>query len=171
MFELLAIEPEVASGRGSIVPRDVRWDIEFRNVTFAYESGREVLRDVSFRVEPGESVALFGPTGAGKTTVTRLVHRFYDPTAGAVLIGGHDLRQVDEILFLDLDQPQAPRRIFVEQRLDERRLAGAARAGEEHVVRRFSVDELARVLLHALDLLVNAAQIGKLDPVHVTYGL
>jgi len=95
VFELLAIKPDIVSAPGAIVPCDVRWDIEFRNVSFAYEPGKDVLRNIDLRIEPGESIALFGATGAGKTTTTRLVNRFYDPTGGAVLIGGYDLKQVD----------------------------------------------------------------------------
>ena len=68
--------------------------IEFRDVSFGYQAGQEVLREVSFAVEPGQTVALVGPTGAGKSTIINLVARFYDPTAGEVLVDGHDLRHV-----------------------------------------------------------------------------
>ena len=69
--------------------------IEFRNVTFAYEGsseGRDALRDVTFRVEPGQTVAIVGQTGSGKSTITRLVNRIYDVTAGSILIDGVDVR-------------------------------------------------------------------------------
>lgn len=69
--------------------------IEFRDVTFAYEGsaeGREALRDVSFRVEPGQTVAIVGQTGSGKSTITRLVNRIYDVTSGSILIDGVDVR-------------------------------------------------------------------------------
>ena len=68
--------------------------IEFRNVSFAYEPDRPVLKDVSFTVQPGETLALVGPTGSGKTSITSLLHRFYDVDAGQILIGGHDVRDV-----------------------------------------------------------------------------
>jgi ATP-binding cassette subfamily B protein len=68
--------------------------IEFRDVSFGYQAGQEVLREISFVVEPGQTVALVGPTGAGKSTIINLVARFYDPTAGQVLVDGHDLRHV-----------------------------------------------------------------------------
>jgi ATP-binding cassette subfamily B protein len=68
--------------------------IEFRDVSFGYQAGQEVLREVSFAAEPGQTVALVGPTGAGKSTIINLVARFYDPTIGQVLVDGHDLRHV-----------------------------------------------------------------------------
>ncbi len=69
--------------------------IEFDRVTFAYEPGRPVLHDVSFFVEPGQTVALVGPTGAGKTTIANLVPRFYDATGGTVSVDGRDVREVE----------------------------------------------------------------------------
>ena len=68
--------------------------VEFVNVSFAYEEGEEILHEVSFTVQPGETIALVGPTGAGKTTIVNLISRFYDVTAGRVLIDGIDLREV-----------------------------------------------------------------------------
>lgn len=69
--------------------------IEFRNVTFAYPSGRVALDDVSFTIEPGESLALVGANGAGKSTVIKLLCRFYDVTSGQILVNGVDLRELD----------------------------------------------------------------------------
>lgn len=66
--------------------------IEFQNVTFTYRHGRTVLRDVSFTIEPGETVAIMGPTGSGKTTLVDLLTRFYDVTGGAILLDGVDVR-------------------------------------------------------------------------------
>jgi ATP-binding cassette subfamily B protein len=70
--------------------------IEFRNVRFAYVPGQPVLEDVSFRVEPGQTVALVGPTGSGKSSTMALLRRFYDVTGGAVLVGGHDVRRISQ---------------------------------------------------------------------------
>ena len=69
--------------------------IEFDNVSFAYKEGDWVLRDVSFRIEPGETIAVVGHTGAGKTTLISLLLRFYDVQKGAVRIGGVDVRRFD----------------------------------------------------------------------------
>jgi ATP-binding cassette subfamily B protein len=73
------------------LPR-ISGDIAFKNVTFSYGEARPVLQDVSFHVAPGQTVAFVGPSGAGKTTITNLVPRFYDPQSGAVLIDGIDVR-------------------------------------------------------------------------------
>ena len=68
--------------------------VQFDDVQFAYEGRSPVLDSVSFSIQAGECVALVGPTGAGKTTIVNLLHRFYDPTAGRVLIDGHDLKSI-----------------------------------------------------------------------------
>ncbi len=73
---------------------EIKGSVEFKNVTFAYEKGKNVLNNVSFKVEPGERIALVGPTGAGKSTIVSLISRFYDVTDGAVLIDGNDVSKV-----------------------------------------------------------------------------
>ena len=75
---------------------DMDGSVEFRNVTFGYRRGQPVLRKVSFKVNPGETVALVGPTGSGKTSSMALVHRFYDVWDGQVLVGGRDVRDVTQ---------------------------------------------------------------------------
>jgi len=68
-------------------------DVEFRNVHFEYKKGQPVLRDLRFRARPGQTVAIVGSSGAGKSTIANLLMRFYDPTSGQVLVDGHDLRR------------------------------------------------------------------------------
>src|SRR5690606_3525130 len=72
-------------------------DIEFRGVCFSYEAqpGRSALHDLSFKVAPGETVAIVGPSGAGKTTIFSLLLRYYDPQAGSVLVDGTNIRETD----------------------------------------------------------------------------
>ena len=70
--------------------------MEFRNVTFGYRPNLPVLKNVSFRVNPGETVALVGPTGSGKSSSMALVHRFYDVWSGQVVVGGHDVRDLTQ---------------------------------------------------------------------------
>jgi len=94
IFEVLDTVPEIQDAEDAVELEDVRGEVEFQHVTHEYEPGIPVLKDFSLRVEPGETIALVGPTGAGKTTVTSLVVRFYDAMEGKILIDGHDIRQV-----------------------------------------------------------------------------
>lgn len=92
--ELLGTEPEVAEAPDAIELPPIEGRIELVDVTFGYEPESPVLHDLSLTVEPGETMAVVGPTGAGKSTVAKLVTRFYDPDQGSVRIDGHDLRSV-----------------------------------------------------------------------------
>jgi ATP-binding cassette subfamily B protein len=95
IFELLDERSEVTDRPGAPDLPPVRGEIELENVRFGYGPERpNVLDDVSMRIDPGETVALVGQTGAGKSTVVRLLPRFYDPDEGRVLIDGHDIREV-----------------------------------------------------------------------------
>lgn len=94
VFEVLGEDAEAKDEQHAIELTEVRGEIEFRNVSFAYESDRETLRNISFHVSPGETVALVGPTGAGKTTIVQLLSRFYDGDSGQLLIDGHDSKAI-----------------------------------------------------------------------------
>lgn len=88
---LLAIAPKIVDGSQALQLTGAP-DIEFRNVSFSYETDTPVLRNVSFRIQPGRVLGVIGHTGSGKTTLTRLLLRLHDPTQGAVALNGHDIR-------------------------------------------------------------------------------
>ncbi len=94
IFHYLDLKPEIEERPNALVPPPARGEIRFENVSFGYVPGRLALDGIDFAAHPGQLVALVGPSGAGKTTVTYLVPRFYDPTAGRITIGGHDVRDV-----------------------------------------------------------------------------
>jgi len=94
IFEVLDVPVTIRNAADADPLDDNDGSIVFEDVTFGYEPGRPILDGVSLRVAPGETVALVGPTGSGKTSITALVHRFYDVWEGRVLIGGRDVRQV-----------------------------------------------------------------------------
>jgi ATP-binding cassette subfamily B protein len=95
VFEVLDSEPEVRDIAAPIQLEPVRGAVSFENVTFAYDGVRQVLRGVSFDVQPGELIGLVGGSGGGKSTVVNLIARFYDATGGVVRIDGHDIRMLD----------------------------------------------------------------------------
>lgn len=94
IFEVLDREPEVKDKPNAITLRDIKGHIKFENVTFGYDPEKPVLMNLSFEVKPGERVAIVGPTGSGKSTLIKLIPRFYDPTSGRILIDGIDIRDV-----------------------------------------------------------------------------
>lgn len=94
MFELLAVSADVRDEPGALDLQIQQGEVEFRNVRFSYRPDREILKNVSFKVPAGKSVAIVGSSGAGKSTISRLLFRFYDAQAGAILIDGQDIRHV-----------------------------------------------------------------------------
>ena len=93
--DILDIKPQIYDLEESAKMSKIKGSVEFRNVTFGYEDGTIVLDNVSFKVKPGETVALVGETGAGKTTIVNLISRFYDPGEGVVLIDDRDIREAE----------------------------------------------------------------------------
>ncbi len=94
IFETLDTVPDVQEADKPIKLGRIKGHVQMRHVSFAYEPSETVLRDINFEAQPGQIVALVGPSGGGKTTLVHLIPRFYDPVAGQVLIDGHDLRDV-----------------------------------------------------------------------------
>src|SRR6185312_5470985 len=96
MFDLLDVEQEVVD-RPDARPLAVReGKVEFRDVHFAYDPSRPILKGISFEVPAGRTVAIVGPSGAGKSTISRLLFRFYDIQSGSILIDGQDIRDVTQ---------------------------------------------------------------------------
>ena len=96
IFEVIDVPVEIRDKSNAIVLDDIDGSIEFENVTFGYFPDQPILKDINFKVNPGETVALVGPTGSGKTSTTSLVHRFYDVWEGSVKVGAHDVRDVTQ---------------------------------------------------------------------------
>lgn len=95
VFSMFDEEDEIIENKGSIPCNAEGKDIEFKNVSFKYDNNIYALKDVSFKVKAGSTVAFVGPSGAGKTTMAHLIPRFYDVTDGAILIGGVDIKEYD----------------------------------------------------------------------------
>ncbi|MDP2710849.1 MAG: ABC transporter ATP-binding protein [Solirubrobacteraceae bacterium] len=99
IFDLLDEQPDLVDAPDALELGRLRGEVELRDVGFSYGAGDDeawALQDLSLKVPPGQTVALVGATGAGKSTIAKLVARFYDPTSGAVLVDGHDLRTVTQ---------------------------------------------------------------------------
>src|SRR5579872_673245 len=93
VMEIMTVPPDVAD-RAGVSAAALRGHVQYEDVTFGYERGCPVLKNISFEARPGEVVAIVGPTGAGKTTLVNLLIRFFDPWSGTVRIDGHDLRDL-----------------------------------------------------------------------------
>jgi ATP-binding cassette subfamily B multidrug efflux pump len=95
IFQLLDTTSKLPVAPKPLGPQSVRGILEFNNVTFGYDSANPVIHNLSLKVEPGETVAIVGATGSGKSTLVNLLERMYDPDQGAILLEGHDIRELD----------------------------------------------------------------------------
>lgn len=94
IFKMMDIEPEIEDSPDAYELPLVKGNVTFDNVSFGYEEGQTIFEDLNFEVETGETIALVGPTGAGKSTITNMISRFYDVRDGAILVDGIDIRDV-----------------------------------------------------------------------------
>lgn len=94
IFEMMEIQPEIEDAEDAFEMPPVKGEVIFRNVTFGYEEGQPIFENLNFHVKPGETIALVGPTGAGKSTIINLISRFYDIQDGVILVDGIDIRDV-----------------------------------------------------------------------------
>ena len=143
IYNILDEEPEPADPPGTPELERAEGRIEFEDVFFAYEAGRPVLKGVSLVIEPGQTVALVGATGAGKTTIANLIPRFYDVTAGSVRVDGRDVREVSRAslraeIATVLQEPFLFSGTIAEN-------IGYGRAGDEMAATREEIEEAARV--------------------------
>jgi ABC-type multidrug transport system fused ATPase/permease subunit len=147
VFEIIDAAPDIKDRPHATTLKNVRGEIEFRNVSFEYEAGRPVLSNLNISVKPGQVIAISGMTGAGKTTMASLLLRFYDPTSGAILLDGHDLRDmklewVRQQVSVVLQEP-----ILFSTTIAENigfGLAGATQEQIEEAARRAQADEFIR---------------------------
>jgi ABC-type multidrug transport system fused ATPase/permease subunit len=157
IFGLLDEQPELVDAADAKPLPPIRGELEFRDVSFRYGSdddGAWALRDIDLQVAPGQTLALVGETGAGKSTFAKLVARFYDPTNGAVLVDGHDLRSVTAHS-LRSQMGMVPQEGFLFSGTVRDNIAfGAPGAGEEQIrdaARAVGADEFIMALEHGYD--------------------
>ena len=100
VYEILDTQPIIQNPSDPVTIENMTGSIQFENVIFGYQDSAQVIHDVSFKVLPGQTVALVGPSGAGKSTLIKLLLRFFDPDSGAISLDGYDLRTLDRRNFL-----------------------------------------------------------------------
>ena len=97
LFSILNVKPEINDTKGAVSMNFKKAEISFENVSFSYDGKRKVLDKINFSISSGSSLAIVGPTGAGKSTISRLIFRFYDTTSGKILVNGKDIRDITQI--------------------------------------------------------------------------
>jgi ATP-binding cassette subfamily B protein len=147
VIEVLEAEPSIRDPAQPVSPARGGGAIEFRDVTFAYPGAEQpVLRDITFTAEPGETVAIVGPTGSGKSTALSLIQRFYDATAGQVLVDGVDVRAMrQEDLRARIGYVSQRAVLFTGSAADNIRF-GAGAAGQPEVERAAAIAQAAEFI-------------------------
>ena len=165
LWEILDTKPEIQSAPGAIVlPKsEVTGHIQFENVRFRYEDGPEVLHGISFEIKPGQMLALAGLSGCGKTTISALLPRLYDPTAGRVTLDGRDLRDINLQSLRDLIGAVPQEVTLFHGTIRENIAYGAPHASREQIVeaaRRANADDFIRALPGGYDAPIGEGGIG-----------
>ncbi len=109
VFEIMDAKSDVTDKPDAIALPVIRGTVEFKDVSFKYPGGAQVLNQMNFVAQPGQTVALLGATGSGKSSIINLIPRFYDPTSGVITIDGHDLRDVTIDSMREADRHRAAR--------------------------------------------------------------
>lgn len=134
VYEILDVRPDVESPENPVTLSGIEGKIEYENVTFGYRPEASVLKKVSFAIQPGETAALVGPTGAGKSTLVQLLHRFFDPDQGCVKLDGYDIRRLELKSFLERIALVPQEAILFGGSIRENILYGKLDAAEEELV-------------------------------------
>jgi ATP-binding cassette subfamily B protein len=154
LFALLDTPPEWSDPPDAIALTDIAGRVEFEDVSFAYDPGRFVLHDIRFVVEPGQTVALVGHTGSGKTSIINLVSKFYLPTTGRVLIDGHDMTRLSgDSLHHRMGIVLQQNFLFYGTVAENIRVGKPAASDDEirDVLRRLDCEDLLAALPHGID--------------------
>ena len=160
VFEFLASEEEVAEVQNPVVFSDVQGQVTFENVCFGYDPNKIVINDFSMYIKPGQTTAIVGPTGAGKTTIVKLLMRFYDLNAGAIYIDGHNITDYTRSDLRNMVGMVLQDAWLFEGSILENLRFGRPNATDEEVIKAAKaahVDHFIRTLDHGYDTVLNEA--------------
>ena len=165
LWEIFDTKPEITNAPGALVlPKsEIVGHVQFENVRFQYEDGPEVLHGISFEIKPGQMLALAGLSGCGKTTISSLLPRLYDPTAGRITLDGRDLRDIDLQSLRDLIGAVPQEVTLFHGTIRENIAYGSPKATLEQIVqaaRRANADEFIRALPGGYDAPIGEGGIG-----------
>ena len=160
VFEFLASEEEVAEVQNPVVFEDVQGQVTFENVCFGYDPSKIVINDFSMYIKPGQTTAIVGPTGAGKTTIVKLLMRFYELNAGAIYIDGHNITDYTRSDLRNMVGMVLQDAWLFEGSILENLRFGRPNATDEEVMKAAKaahVDHFIRTLDHGYDTILNEA--------------